>query len=121
MKKLSQFQQASKETLEEQGRKKKKVTEELIQRYSIYIYMGQLSRSQNLQRWTNSKSKRHRARQGRLSKETPRGGEKAREKRQESKKERERERGRGLNGLWVRYSPTIEKRSVRNKRRATGR
>lgn len=38
MKKLSQFQQASKETLEEQGRKKKKVTEELIQRYSIYIH-----------------------------------------------------------------------------------
>lgn len=36
-------------------------------------------------------------------------------------RKRERERVRGLNGLWVRYSPTIEKRSVRNKRRATGR
>lgn len=102
-------------------RKKKEKGNRRINPKILYIYMGQLSRSQNLQRWTNSKSKRHRARQGRLSKETPRGGEKAREKRQESKKERERERGRGLNGLWVRYSPTIEKRSVRNKRRATGR
>lgn len=51
----------SKETLQEQRKEKRKklskAEEELIQRYSIY--MEQLSRSQNLQRWTNSKSKRH--------------------------------------------------------------
>ena len=41
--------------------------------------------------------------------------------RREEKRDME-ERGPEWTGaLWVRYSPTIEKRSLRNKRRATGR
>lgn len=93
MKKLSQFQQASKETLEEQGRKKKKVTEELIQRYSIYTWDnyldpktfngGQTQRARGTGHDKGDSRKKHHEEERRLG----------RRDRRARKREREREDG----------------------------